>query len=34
MITSSKINTPKENPENEEQLLIKKEFKLKYLSDT
>ena len=33
MITSSKINTPKENPENEEQLLIKKEFKLKYLSD-
>ena len=34
MISSSKINTPKENPENEEELLIKKEFKLKYLSDT
>ncbi len=34
MISSSKINTPKENPENVEELLIKKEFKLKYLSDT
>ena len=33
MKTSSKINTPKENPENEEELLIKKEFKLKYLSE-
>jgi len=34
MISSSKINTPKENKENEEELLLKKEFKLKYLSDT
>jgi FtsZ-binding cell division protein ZapB len=33
MKTSSNINNPKENQENKEELLIKKEFKLKYLSE-